>query len=778
VYKQVPIVQVVQSKLASSGGAAKSNVPCSGVLVDFGMGVRGFIPATQMFDAVASSSASSTGSSHFRAKLMQTMYAVGAKVNVRVLSVHDKRCMLTAKKAIVQAPEDQIITSYDGIKVGQRAVGFVTRIVEDKDGGGMYVTFCNNVYGRVTAKSLESELGVDRAQENYQLGDAVVCRVTSIQKRLKKSRHGKPAVARRASFDDEMDVDDDPAQETGSFFWELTLSMKLESSLTEGEVEDKTVPEASSQVLHLRAGSILPLRSLRVVDLINGRDKQGSGFVPGYAIVSIKTKYVVTEGDLSNLPEFIECKLPYDQLLDEYDASTIQSASALDQLAEKLLSPGKKVNRKGLVMTDPEKLLFEYTSGIGKLAVVSVRPRLIEVSETQSSEGNHEVVLPSLESQFFVGATLVGYIAQIDRRHGAFVRFLNGLTGLVPKSKGGLELGLFSTVTSKVVALDVAKRPMQILLSVVAGKQRSQNRAASSAELPLKIGDVLHEVEVSSVDFHRAEVKVLDENALQGKKYRARLHVSMAKCTSLREPLGKAPATASEQIVSEYHPFHGLIVGAKMTDLRVAAIDVRKNTVYLDLTSHDGVKGSDAPLFVESLTDLSPDQQLSGIVTSIDSHRSGLYVQISPSVTGFIPGLELSKDPDILNNLSKHFVVGSRLDCVYVNRETWRKRCDASHHKGKEAHVPFFSLLRLAEREDPGNTPTEKPAKGQLVVGRINRSLTQVLPPALMLELRFGYAGRCCVCELEEQDEWRNLPFGSWSPPQESKSATDHEQSR
>ena len=107
------------------------------------MGVRGFIPATQMFDAVTS--ASSTGSSHFRAKLMQTMYAVGAKVNVRVLSVHDKRCMLTAKKAIVQAPEDQIITSYEGIKTGQRAVGFVTRIVDDKDGGGMvlFVEFCD-----------------------------------------------------------------------------------------------------------------------------------------------------------------------------------------------------------------------------------------------------------------------------------------------------------------------------------------------------------------------------------------------------------------------------------------------------------------------------------------------------------------------------------------------------------------------------------------------------------------------------------------------------------
>ena len=53
-----------------------------------------------------------------------------------------------------------------------------------------------------------------------------------------------------------------------------------------------------------------------------------------------------------------------------------------------------------------------------------------------------------------------------------------------------------------------------------------------------------------------------------------------------------------------------------------------------------------------------------------------------------------------------------------------------------------------------------KPVKGDLVVGRINRSVKSVVSPSLMLDLR-GYIGRCCITELDEQDEWKNMPLGN-----------------
>jgi hypothetical protein len=36
-------------------------------------------------------------------------------------------------------------------------------------------------------------------------------------------------------------------------------------------------------------------------------------------------------------------------------------------------------------------------------------------------------------------------------------------------------------------------------------------------------------------------------------------------------------------------------------------------------------------------------------------------------------------------------------------------------------------------------------------------------PPALMVDLRGGYTGRCCITELAEADDWTNMPVGKES---------------
>jgi hypothetical protein len=513
------------------------------------------------------------------------------------------------------------------------------------------------------------------------------------------------------------------------------------------------------------------------MELIKGRTKPNKGFVPGYAIVSIKSKYVVTESDQPKVPEYIECKLPFDQLMDDYDPKDVQSSAALDRLAESLLIPGKKVSRKGLIMTNPEKLLFEYSSGIGKLAVVSVRPRLVDAAEAQATEEKPEVHLPGAESDLFVGATLVGYVAQIDQRHGAFVRFLGEITGLVPKSKGGLDLQRFSTITTKVVALDVAKRPMQILLSSDIAGQRRWPRALT--DVPVKPGDLIQTAEVIDFNFDRAQVKLLDNESFDLKNYRARVHVTMAKSASLPEPLPRVSRRSMEQPISSYHPFHGWSIGKKLENLRVAAVDIRKSTIYLDLTDFENDAEHDVPLYVDSLSKLSPGKKVSGIITSVDTRRGGLSVKISPSIAGFIPGLELSTEPKILNNLENHFVVGCRLDCAYLGNESFQKKSDFESHERHEPRLPFFSVLRLLESDPPGKQHTTmKPSKGDLILGRINRDLLQVMSPSLMLELRHGCIGRCCISELAEQDDWMNLPFGSPSQEHEDDNEKKDDPSR
>lgn len=69
----------------------------------------------------------------------------------------------------------------------------------------------------------------------------------------------------------------------------------------------------------------------------------------------------------------------------------------------------------------------------------------------------------------------------------------------------------------------------------------------------------------------------------------------------------------------------------------------------------------------------------------------------------------------------------------------------------------FLSVLSCSAENNFPSLPSE----GDLVVGRINRFVPQMQAPSLTIELRGGFVGRCCITELDEPDEWLNLPLGN-----------------
>jgi hypothetical protein len=145
------------------------------------------------------------------------------------------------------------------------------------------------------------------------------------------------------------------------------------------------------------------------------------------------------------------------------------------------------------------------------------------------------------------------------------------------------------------------------------------------------------------------------------------------------------------------------------------------------------------------------------------SKGKGLWVEISPTVSAHIPGIELSTDVKVLNNMEKHFCIGSRVNGVVLDKSLWEKTRQKYHRNYAKKHVedskakmPFLSLLGYEEKQGS----TLKPQRGDLVVGRIDRSFPSVLGPDLMIDLRGGYIGRCCITELNEIDDWTNFPLG------------------
>ena len=780
VYKQVPVVAQLQ------GGSILVRLGSSGLSV-----IRGLIPPLHLFDT--------SSSSEYRKKLLKAKYAVDAKIDVRVLEVDvaKKQCIVTTKKQLVKSPHS-VPQSFEHLKVGQIATGFVSKM----DQKALFVTFCNKVYGKVTARSLSCELGIENMAENYKIGDVVTCRVVKLQRRSSKKKKSWQG-DHEEEDEDESDSEQEPHVNKPRSYWEVTLSLNVAQEGEEDGDENAAMEENElTKRVKVQAGAILPLKSMKIVELQPGKPKKDGGFVPGYAIVSIKSKHLVKDVSTFMMTN-MECKLPYDQLLDQYSPEDIESVQALDELAERVLQIGKKINQKGIILTDPQKSNVDYSTGIGKLAVVSLRKNLIETIEAQYSKaeeeqpGSEDIFVPNPDAPLFVGALVKGYVAQVDQRHGAFIRFLDGMTGLIPKKNGGLRLNLYETIVTRIKTIDDSKKPQRILLENVSGGI-SSNTKAKKEELPLPFtpGDIIPKAKVTDVEFFKASVK-FPELESSSETIHASIHCSMKesayKTVKSRKRnnivVGGNVGIKEQQVISTGHPFYGLKIGHKFANLSVVSVNRHgrgKGIVHVQLADRSmGEETNDesaAPTIVEERSELKPGMITSGIVTGVAPKNKGLFIQVSPFVKGFIPGLELSRDLAVLNNMSAQSLVGMRLKCRVMDDQQWhaiRAKCPfASQHqkslkdrKSEQAKNPKLFLSVIACEEESASI--SKPGRGDLVIGKYNKALRSTNAPSMMVSLRGGYLGRCCITELEEIDDWENMPLGRMDEPRKTESNSD-----
>jgi hypothetical protein len=354
-----------------------------------------------------------------------------------------------------------------------------------------------------------------------------------------------------------------------------------------------------------------------------------------------------------------------------------------------------------------------------------------------------------------MGAYVQGYCARIDNRYGAFIRFLDNLTAIVPKLKGGLDIDLYETVLCKIVAMDVTNgKAPKILLKRVTSTRREVKVSGPVNTLveKLKPGDSLGDVKVDSFNFARAAVTLLDTK-FSGCTIKARIHVTMAEAMDgtpqsmpiLIESDEDVPDNSQdEDKITNYHPFHSWEVGGIVKDAHCVAIDVRDGITYIEVSNRtDERDDEDCPIFVEDPNNVKIGCTVSAIITAVSKQNKGIWVQVSPGCTGFISGVVVSSDEDVLNNMNKHFMIGGRIKCTVLPNQ--RK-------EGK-----FKQVIRLSALE---NTKTSKLTRGDIIVGRINRSIKQTRAPAVMLEFPEGRIGRCDITELEEVDDWENMPLG------------------
>ena len=732
VFKQVPVCGHLPGGsvlVRLGGGKGRSGKGKKNKSSSSSHRIAGLIPPPQLFDVVTNES------SEYRQRVFKTKYAIDAKVDVRVLWVDPlrKKCLVSAKKTLVQAVPENIITNYADAKVGQLAVGFVSKV----DDQGLWITFCNKVYGKVTARSLAAELGVEDHRENYSVGDVVTSRVVKLKKVAQKG------TTFENDDDDDMDIDDDEHEaqmQSSKEYWQLILSLKVHKNQGEGnQMDEEEVDVSDPRQVRLLAGAVLPAKSMKIVQLVNGKTKKYSGYVPGYAMVSIKSKYLVDGESLgkSKMLSYVECKLPYNNLVDSFEPVDIQNVESLDALAKRVLTVGKKIKQKGLVLMDPRKSIVDYASGIGTMPVVSLRKTLIQSREEQCNskemDPNKLPIVPFPDTNLFVGASLLGFVAQIDKRHGAFIRFLDGMTGMVPIRSGGLSLYLYDTVVTKVMVIDDSVRPHRILLEPVSATKQ-QNGST------LKAGDIISKATLCNIGFEYASLTTGPN------KQRVFIHSADKKSKPSVIKRVKKPLQSSgrRHEILKCHPFYGLEKGEQLENLTV--VSVQKNKIWVAEKDIDKENLDDMPGFIRETSQIKPGTKVNGIIVGYGKEKSGIFVDIGPKVTGFVSGLELSRDVKLLNNLEANVPLGTVIECIVIRAQAKRSSGD-----------PFLILSVLAC--ESGSATIPKPSDGDIVVGRINKSLDPVLAPSLMLDLRQGIA-RCCITELDEPDEWENMPLG------------------
>jgi hypothetical protein len=159
---------------------------------------------------------------------------------------------------------------------------------------------------------------------------------------------------------------------TGPNDWQLSATSTPLRQYTNPSIEIPLVP--------IRVGAHLPLKCLRVVEIVASTVHDDGTWTAGYVIVALKAKHFVnftsakftTDSSIS-ADSILHCVLPGDEIVDEPLADiNLNSSCSLDAVIEKEFPVGETISRFGRVLLSGDP--FEESCGVTTLAVLSIRP--------------------------------------------------------------------------------------------------------------------------------------------------------------------------------------------------------------------------------------------------------------------------------------------------------------------------------------------------------------------------------------------------------------------
>jgi len=564
--------------------------------VSLGPNLTGIITSQHFYDKGYISS--------YKLQALVKKYKEGMVLKAKYVNVDDyNNHYMTIKPSLLKS--SQQFDNYNTLNINDVSVGIVSKKDKNK---GIHVMFYNTVHGILPLYDVVAQLGKDW-YDVYDLGDVLKCRIVKIETFPNESRR-------------------------------LVLSLNVSAHNKNDDEND--VPAV------VPVGTILEKDVMKVYDVTSKDIK-----------VIIKSKNI--NNSLSNSEEIVG-SIPFNQLFD-----TNSTIDEIEDLVKELYPIGTRIQSKGVVL---ENKTNDMTAVL-PYVIISLRSSFIHTMEINNSDDESDsdddevdddaesvtnekksttILLPSSYAQCTKNTLLIGCIYNIDERYGTFIKYLNGITGFIPK-KTNFNGVVNNTIVGQVLTIDVDTKRLVV----------------------------------------------------------------------------KPKLDVTEKIIQESY-----------RECKCAISDM----IHVKITSNHNIRNGTAQ------------------VKAIDN----------ADVKGILPGLEISKDLKILQNLTKHYPIGKILQVRIIDKIIEKDEFD----EDEEDELLVVSLLNATKIEVPN--VINLPKIGQIVVGRINRKLRNIVPCSILIDVRnlHGYGRnnndttsssrcyvRCCITELMDVDDWTiNEPIG------------------
>ena len=634
-----------------------------GLILDLGFAsIPGFVHISQVSDSKIETLTENTGN-----------YKLGSTHRARILGYNpmDGLYIVSLENSVIEQP----FLRLEDVKIGQNVTATMEKLLVSAEGvTGILVKLAKGISGLVPEMHL-SDIKLQHPEQRFKEGREVKARVLSINliKRQIRLTMKKTLVnsneAPWAAFEDLVPglrshgtiVNLLPAGAVVQFYGSVRAFLPA-SEMSESYIENPESHFRLGQTVHVRIISVEPSAKKMLVScrsLYNAETTEDS--FSKVAVGDIVNASILEKGDEGLVVETVETSLK----------GTLPTEHLVDGSIQKVTSTAKKL-RIGQVLKD--------------LVILNKQnqKRLIRLSSKLSLVGAAKLnKLPKAFEEVVEGAKVSGFVANITDA-GAFVRFAGNVTGLLPKSKMPIEsvsqpqFGLRKDQSISTVVVSVDYLQQRFILgheSVVETKLASTAIASTIDHTLINPADglctslndfsldKLTKAKITSVKETQINVQLAD--GVQG-----RIDVSEVfdNFEAIKDP---------SKPLKDFHKNQVLPV-------RIMGIHDTRNHRFLPI-SHRGK----APVFEltakpkhqsgEEKSNLTLDKVKEGqshmvFVNNVrDDH---VWVNLAPNVRGRIAAMDLSDDVTRMNNIGKHFPVGSALQARIVRVDVMNDRLD------------------------------------------------------------------------------------------------------